>query len=1843
MEIGLTGHLPLPSLPQEKPAPLHHLLERLRRTSEANPLARLRAALDCLEFLERYFAGFACGLVRKFDDCPELTALTDNAHSSAGLRRLFRFALHRLEAQVNEEPVRDLLGCFFLHGKRSLPFSHTRWLSLGGHGEPNGENPWSYDSHFESLASRGDLTAASEAARQALDVLQSWMEGALGFLESYQHFSRLDEHGWQCTVRKNDVFVEVVPPLPARLIPVEAQAPSVAPRTEDESALMPLDPLPRFWPSEEGLRAETITIDLDGSSDESPEATSSRVEEDESPPLTLDLQRPSLPEPPPPAPAPEPVGPSEVSLDNPRWSAAELKSFETSLRQIYPRLDPERVPRDYFPAITRFLSSVSSGYILVEGRQGTGKTTLCQAYRDYLLDSSLDAVPLLFSVKNQFYPDPTTFLEQLNEHLRIRPGSGQRAFEALDPQVIKNLNLRTPAEARQQRFASFLSELRLVNGARMVLILDGLDEGALPSATAPTDSLFSYLPATLPEGIYIIISLHPDRCRPGDREVLEGIRQGPSTEVVLAANSGLYRDFMERFLHRGDGPLPESTLETLVERSGGRLATAQHMLDSLRCQLFENESDLPPPDQIYERLFDRLYARVPDRYLDLFLLLATSDEPVSGDELSGLGISRTDVLELIHSLPSLFHCHQDRTLGLTLAHRAMRFHLQRTFLTSYAQSCLRLAQRALHRLSETEITILPVREDLDRLGEGVRRLLRWAYDSGDPAFLAEVCGHHLLGKLRRRIFATLEERALHHRKALILDTFARCLEKLVLVEGLEDFREELAWSVSSRALSYYHLGHYQRALVDIEIAISHFHTLVEEQGQEALRNGLAAALNRRSEIYRGLQDWQRAYPDAERAVRNYETVVQAGRSDLSSLLMLAYHNRAIVHRALRQYEQAEQDLSAALTGYLKLVDRENRRELRPQLAAVYQSRAALALDRGESELALNFASSALDLLETLVHQENFESLRNELASAYNDRGAILARAGILEEAERDYASAVSIRTYLVAEGRLDVRTDLAKTYTNRGLCLIARHDTDAARESFDRAVEILDRLVEEERREDLYSERGFALESRASLARQTNDPLAAREDLSAATGDYRLAVVSQGDRHLEDLARALNTLAEISLATGDDEVARRSCERALEIYEKRVPPHRRQGLTRERAIAHHNLAETLRHRSEEPAAEKEFRKAIELLTHEVEQAGRPQLMGELATSLLRYGQLRLQPPDAVLRLASRALAFFQGVENRDDERLAHLTDEAYLLRAQAYRKLGSLGAALDDVSQVINRLEESDWVQAATAAALVNALLERAALFSALEDGEAALLDLDRAWQVVEQSEQAEGPEAELRRCHIGLERLRLQCAKPDLDFAYALGLLEELEQRLAPIPLEQLASKDRRALGRRLRDAFQGLRLAALLPTRQGAVELTVERLSGLLELLEGARPRLSELLQSSVSGPNEIHPGVRLRTQRAWAFIRLGRLEDALRDFEATAALSPALETDPSPDTLEFIAEVESGRGAVLDSLERPQEALLAYGRAVEAFGRRPESALSPRRAACLTNRAHLLARLGRHQEALQDIDPALEIARSHGQTQELLSRWVFKAETQRLAGDTLASLETYRRALAAAMADGATPLDPDHELSLRLGLFRLSDQLAERQHNLLRVLALLRQQLASRAKAWRAEATRLLCELPYPTEDAQGLSLEQEIVETIAALLQVSAPGHSPLTETLLRRASKLCEMAQDARAFRRLGVAYYSLATRFCLLEYQKYGRSSLRRLVRCYLLTARALVEAEPPAQLLGLQPGLKAIASAIFENLPEAELEVEINNMARVWLSLPPSKLLPGGISRATLQKLRRW
>jgi tetratricopeptide (TPR) repeat protein len=113
----------------------------------------------------------------------------------------------------------------------------------------------------------------------------------------------------------------------------------------------------------------------------------------------------------------------------------------------------------------------------------------------------------------------------------------------------------------------------------------------------------------------------------------------------------------------------------------------------------------------------------------------------------------------------------------------------------------------------------------------------------------------------------------------------------------------------------------------------------------------------------------------------------------------------------------------------------------------------------------------------------------------------------------------------------------------------------------------------------------------------------------------------------------------------------------------------------------------------------------------------------------------------------------------------------------------------------------------------------------------------------------------------------------------------------------------------------------------------------------------------------------------------LKLGRHEDAVALFEGLTAAAPS------------IPHFHVSLGQALQGLGRPEEAVRAYGAAIERLG--AAQGLGPRLLAdALLLRGQLLARLGRKDEALADLRQALERLQSPADLAE-----VQPADSQRL----------------------------------------------------------------------------------------------------------------------------------------------------------------------------------------------------------------------------------------------------
>jgi len=95
-----------------------------------------------------------------------------------------------------------------------------------------------------------------------------------------------------------------------------------------------------------------------------------------------------------------------------------------------------------------------------------------------------------------------------------------------------------------------------------------------------------------------------------------------------------------------------------------------------------------------------------------------------------------------------------------------------------------------------------------------------------------------------------------------------------------------------------------------------------------------------------------------------------------------------------------------------------------------------------------------------------------------------------------------------------------------------------------------------------------------------------------------------------------------------------------------------------------------------------------------------------------------------------------------------------------------------------------------------------------------------------------------------------------------------------------------------------------------------------------------------------------------RAHVLASLGRYDEALRDYDAANARYPS-------------ADADIGRGWVLQKLDRPAEALAAYGRAIDGATGHDEQM-----ARALTERGNTYLGLNRLDEALADFAEAVRL---------------------------------------------------------------------------------------------------------------------------------------------------------------------------------------------------------------------------------------------------------------------------
>ena len=206
-------------------------------------------------------------------------------------------------------------------------------------------------------------------------------------------------------------------------------------------------------------------------------------------------------------------------------------------------------------------------------------------------------------------------------------------------------------------------------------------------------------------------------------------------------------------------------------------------------------------------------------------------------------------------------------------------------------------------------------------------------------------------------------------------------------------------------------------------------------------------------------------------------------------------------------EGKQQEYEAAITHYTNAI------ELKPDLVNVYNNRGNVYADKGDIENAIKDFTTAIQLIQ----------LPSDLASAHNNRGSAYADKGELDNAIKDYDKAIQLNP------------DHAEAYYNRGNAYADKSELGNAIRDYTKAIEL---------KPDL----SHAYDNRGNAYRKTGD-------FDSAINDHNAAIKLQPDG-----AEGYNNRGVTYANKGDFDQAIRDCTQAIQLKPDYAEAHNNHGL-----------------------------------------------------------------------------------------------------------------------------------------------------------------------------------------------------------------------------------------------------------------------------------------------------------------------------------------------------------------------------------------------------------------------------------------------------------------------------------------------------------------------------------------------------------------------------------------------------------------------------------------------------------------------------------------------------------
>lgn len=313
------------------------------------------------------------------------------------------------------------------------------------------------------------------------------------------------------------------------------------------------------------------------------------------------------------------------------------------------------VGREYvFAAIDEFLASHSSGYFIVEGDPGAGKSAIMAEL------VRRTGHPSHFNVRAEGINTWAQFVENISDQVSTRLGLARVAS------MGQTLASADPLSELLREASMCLS-----SGDRLVMVIDALDEASLIGHPPGANVLF--LPQTLPQGVYFVLTkrrgdLPLSLMAPQLWYALDDKRAETERDIRAYIDRAARRPLLREWLD-GQAITAEAFVEVVASKSDHNFMYLRHVLPEITSGVYGDWSTATLPQGLagyYNDHWERMGMKVaplPRRKIRIIYVLAELQRAVSRGLIAqfasevGTEIDEVAVQEVLDEWRQFLHEH----------------------------------------------------------------------------------------------------------------------------------------------------------------------------------------------------------------------------------------------------------------------------------------------------------------------------------------------------------------------------------------------------------------------------------------------------------------------------------------------------------------------------------------------------------------------------------------------------------------------------------------------------------------------------------------------------------------------------------------------------------------------------------------------------------------------------------------------------------------------------------------------------------------------------------------------------------------------------------------------------------------------------------------------------------------------------------------------------------------------------------------------------------------------------------------------------------------------------------